>query len=795
MRSVRVTKVLRDLSSHWFRTLLVVLSIAIGVFAVGVILGGRQVLVREFDREYAASQPPNAVLYTAPFDERIVRDVLEYPGVEAALGRRSAEVRYSWRGSPGLRTLRVVAYEDLESISVQKVVPEQAGHWPPGRGEIVLESSAKQTGDYRVGDVFTIAREHDDPVGVKVVGFAHDVNAFPAQFSGAETGFVSFATLPDLGLPQTFDQLLVVFDQDGLTQRSASRVAEGIARDVFEANGIAVYATDVPKPGSHFLGDIFKAVSLLLLALGILALALSGFLVTNTVSALMAQHIKQVGIMKAVGGHASQVTAMYLGMVGVYGVMAVAIGLPAATVTGKWFIGYAADILNIRVVSHAPPGWVTALEIAVGLIVPLLAAVVPVHAGTRMSVAHALSAAGVPTTEFGHGRFDRLLGGVRGLPRPVALSLRNTFLRKGRLALTLATLTLASAVVMSVFCVQSSIDRTIDDLDAWWRYDMEIRYERPVDAQVLEREIRAVDGVSDVESWITAPTSLARADGTRNETLVTQGVPADTTFVAPSVTSGRWLEPGDTDAVVVNTDALKAEPDLGVGRRVTLAMLGRERTWRVVGVVKGQMGGPALFTTRDALATCLGDAAVSRSVVKSTTSDAQEQQQTLERIERRLEEAGYAVAETHTVADLRDQVASQLGILVSFLVIMAALLASVGVIGLTGAMSINVIESTREIGVMRAIGATHDSIYRIFTTEGLVVGLMSWALGAVVAYPLSYYLTAGLSQTIGVPLTYRFSWSGVGLWCAAIGVISIVASLAPAFRASQVSVRDAIAYE
>jgi len=126
---------------------------------------------------------------------------------------------------------------------------------------------------------------------------------------------------------------------------------------------------------------------------------------------------------------------------------------------------------------------------------------------------------------------------------------------------------------------------------------------------------------------------------------------------------------------------------------------------------------------------------------------------------------------------------------------MAVLLASVGVIGLTGAMSINVIESTREIGVMRAIGATHDSIYRIFTTEGLVVGLMSWALGAVVAYPLSYYLTAGLSQTIGVPLTYRFSWSGVGLWCAAIGVISIVASLAPAFRASQVSVRDAIAYE
>jgi putative ABC transport system permease protein len=110
-------------------------------------------------------------------------------------------------------------------------------------------------------------------------------------------------------------------------------------------------------------------------------------------------------------------------------------------------------------------------------------------------------------------------------------------------------------------------------------------------------------------------------------------------------------------------------------------------------------------------------------------------------------------------------------------------------------MSINVMESTREIGVMRAIGASNGSLYLIFITEGIVVGLISWFLGALIAYPIALGLTWSLQTAISFPLTFAFSPAGVVAWLAFVIVISVLASLLPAYRAARVSVAEAIAYE
>jgi putative ABC transport system permease protein len=96
---------------------------------------------------------------------------------------------------------------------------------------------------------------------------------------------------------------------------------------------------------------------------------------------------------------------------------------------------------------------------------------------------------------------------------------------------------------------------------------------------------------------------------------------------------------------------------------------------------------------------------------------------------------------------------------------------------------------------MRAIGASHRSIYQVFVTEGIVIGLLSWAGGVIVSVPMSYGLVALLTAAIGVPLSFAFSWEAVGGWLVLVTAISAVASLLPAFNASQVSVRDAISYE
>ncbi len=791
----RYRKVFRDLTSHWFRTLLVVLSIAIGIFAVGVMLGGREILLREFDADRASSNPADVTYRTADFDDEVVTVAEEQPGVAAAQARRSVWLRYRWAGSDDDRTISIEAFRDYSDLGVSKVVPVGDGHWPPASGEIVLEASARQVGDYAIGDIIEVETAEGDTVELRLAGFAHDINAFPAQFSGYETGYVSLGAMQDLGEPLEYNQLSLTFEDADITWAESSRSAIGLREEVFGSRGVQVFFTDVPEPGSHFLGDIFSALSLLLLALGALALGLSAFLVVNTVSALMTQQVKQVGIMKAVGGSAGQLERLYTVIVTLYGLLAVAIGLPLTAAATRWFADFAGDILNFRIASYDPPAWVILVELGVGMLVPLLAAVGPVRRGVSMSVVRALNSAGVPDARFGHGIVDRVLGKIRGLPRPVALSLRNTFLRKGRLALTLSTLVLASAVVMAVWSVQASIERTITDLESWWRYDVQIAFILPQEAEAIEAQVEDVHGVDVTETWPVYNAALVRPDGTENQSFSIVGLDPETDFVGPTVVEGRWLEADDTDAVVINTDAQNAEPSLGLGDRMTLNVMGKEGVWRVVGVIKGQLGGSSVYCNAAHLAEVLGTTGVTRLLVRGTASDAESERALLNAVESRLTEAQYPITSAETRAELADRLREWLGILVAFLALMATMLAVVGMIGLTGTMTINVLESTREIGVMRATGAQHKAIYQIFVTEGVTVGAIAWFVGTLLAYPISYGLVRALEVSIGLPLTYEFSWSGVGSWLGLMLLISAFASIAPAFRASQVSVRDAIAYE
>lgn len=791
----RYRKAFRDLSSHWFRTLLVIISIAIGIFAVGVMLGGREILLREFDADHAASVPPNVTYRTMDFDATTVDRAAEAEGVEAVQARRSTSLRYVREGAAEERSITLEAFDDFDRIEVGKVVPLDGAPWPPGDGEIVLEGSARIVDDYAVGDMLEVETADGSTVELEVVGFAHDINAMPAKFAGHETGYVAFGTMEELGEADAFNQLSLAFTGKDLTWSEASRRAVAIRERLFEGENLAVFYTDVPEPGSHFLGDIFNALSLLLLALGGLALGLSAFLVVNTVSALMAQQVRQVGIMKAVGGSAGQLERLYAVIVTMYGLIACAVGLPLTAAGTRWFSDYAAGMLNFRVMSYAPPAWVVLVEIAVGMLVPLLAAWRPVRRGVRMSVVRALNGTGMTAGHFGHGLVDRVLGMIRGLPRPVALSLRNTFLRKGRLALTLCTLVLASAVVMAVWTVRTSIEQTIDDLETWWGFDVQFTLAMPQPAEDVVAEAESVPGVAAAEAWPVLPAALVRDDGSENESFTAVGLDPETDFVRPNVVQGRWLEPGDTNVVVINTDAQNAEPSLGVGETVMLGIAGTEQEWRVAGVIKGQLGGPALYCSEDRLSEVTGGLGVTRVLVRGDGAGGDGSDGLLASVEGALDDAGYQVTSATTRVELADQLREWLGILVAFLVLMATLLAAVGVIGLTGTMSINVLESTREIGVMRATGAQHKAIYQIYVAEGVTVGVIAWFLGALLTYPISYGLVLGLEMAIGIPLTYTFSWWGLAGWLGLMLLISAFASIAPAFRASQVSVRDAISYE
>jgi putative ABC transport system permease protein len=154
------------------------------------------------------------------------------------------------------------------------------------------------------------------------------------------------------------------------------------------------------------------------------------------------------------------------------------------------------------------------------------------------------------------------------------------------------------------------------------------------------------------------------------------------------------------------------------------------------------------------------------------------------------------VQQMQTIAQLRTLIASIFNVIIVFLLFMALLLGIVGGLGLMGTMSINVIERTREIGVMRAIGASDGAVLRIVLLEGVIIGLISWIIGGLLALPASYFLT----NTVGTILlqaspSYVFSISGTILWLFIVLVLAGIASFIPARSASKLTIREVLSYE
>ena len=161
-----------------------------------------------------------------------------------------------------------------------------------------------------------------------------------------------------------------------------------------------------------------------------------------------------------------------------------------------------------------------------------------------------------------------------------------------------------------------------------------------------------------------------------------------------------------------------------------------------------------------------------------------------------LTSEGITVADTVTGSKTKADNRQTFDIVILFLMIMSTLIAVVGGLGLMGTMSINVMERTREIGVMRAIGASTGSIARIVVSEGVLIGGLSWLIGSLLALPISYAMCYAVGVAfLGVPMSLTVSLVGFAVWLALVAVIAAVASILPAVNASRITVREALSYE
>lgn len=774
------------------------LSIAAGVLALGLAFGARGVIHIQLEEDERITKPAHIVFEGGAsgrdtFNRDTVDAVMREPGVADAEGLAIIPFRWKLESGSGWQQGLLVARDDFGAIRVGQLELVD-GRWPTGRALAVERVSSRYFG-VPLGATVVVEFGRGER-RLPVQGVVRKPYVLAPQWGGSAAFYATPDTVIWLTGVEGYNRLYVRLtpSDQGEIDQVRKRVEDRLERMGMSTGGVNPTGMTF-EFAAHQVSDQIDTMFLVLGVLGVLSLGLSGFLIVNTMNAIVVQQVWQIGVMKVVGATFWRVVRIYITMALVYGGAAVLLAVPLGTVGAYVMAGWMLEMFNVAstgVLRVSPLG--IGVQAVVGLAVPVLAAVIPVVGGARVTAHRAISSYGLGG-QFGRGPLDRLVGRIRCLPRPMAVSLRNTFRRKARVTLTLLTFTLVGVMFIMVLSVRVSLDNTVEVLLQNLAYDVMVVLSRPYRATRLVEAAASVSGVSRVEVWDLRQAQLSLAGG-KEVKLGVQGLPPDSEVLRPRVVSGRGLLPSDGRAILLN-NGIAADYAIQVGDEIRLTIAGEESAWTVVGLILNVTPGRDNFVPIDALAREVGgNGRGSLVMLMSEAHDAGSQERLVDDLSDVYATRRVEVSDIQSAHQFRDLSAELFDVISYLLMTMAILAAIVGGIGLMGTLSINVVERWREIGVMRAIGARSFDVAGIFVGEGITLGLLSWLL----AVPLSYPGARLFSDAIGAvmfdtPLDYSYSFTGVFIWLTIVLFISTLASLGPALQATKISIREALSYE
>jgi putative ABC transport system permease protein len=528
------------------------------------------------------------------------------------------------------------------------------------------------------------------------------------------------------------------------------------------------------------------------------------FLVYNSVSAIVSQQTGLIGVMKAIGASQWQVAWSYFVLVMSYGLLAMVVSVPLGILAAYGLQTFFANFLNLETNEIAIDYSAVVIQILICLIAPLLAAAIPLRNGMNISVREAISSYGLGGAM---GFINRLIATFKNVSYSIVLTIGNTFRNQKRVIIIQVALVVAGTIFMMVLGVSDANQFTADGkLREVHRWHIAFSTDQPKRTVLLERTALSNDKVVAAETWYTSSGSVRPIGQAEKEVTDARvrvvGQPADTELYATEITEGRWLNATDRYSVVAGT-VVAAENGWQIGDQLILTNNGGdEMTVTLVGMHFDPAGGASsLQIPRNTLQSEWGGYEIANLVVMQLTEVAAADQATaVVELEETFTQAGIGIRPAspfgaNTIDEISDNLAAGLAIIIQLLAVMAVVIALVGGVGLSGVLSLSVLERTREIGVMRAIGASSGQVVRLFIGEGILLGWLSWIIAIPLSIPAAWYLsTRGLSFVLNSTLAYQFSFKGPLIWLGIITVLAILASLFPARRASKVSVQESLSY-
>jgi len=744
MSSMLARKVLGDLRRHALQLAVLALAVAIGSFGMVATLGARAVLDREIAASFEASLPPDIVVTLAAPDAQAEAVLRGIGGVAQVEPRRALQARAEV--APGdWQSVQLFGVRDFEHIAAS-AFSRLDGVWPPPTGAVLIERSSLPVA--HGSGTLHLRLPGRGLTDVPVAGVALDSGQAPGWQDNVIYLYAGLDTLDALAPGIGTERLLVVLQpaERGAVTAKAAEISSALS-----ASGIADARVTAP-PRAHPHADQMRTILAMLSGLAFIAVLLASMLIAALLATLLARHVRQIGVMKALGASTGRVAGAYLAFAGI----PVAIGTLAGGLAGvpaaRAMVLFNTARLNIDPQDLSIPAGILAASIGISLGAALVALGIRVALAAGMSPRQAMAEA----PPLVSARVARR--GWGGGDRRVALAMRNLFRRPGRLAMTVTALALGGAILMTSMDVYDSLLGALDQITAGRQEDISVAVARPRPAAGL-LDLAAVPGASRVEAWggvgfgVPAPgTDIASGR------FVLLAPPLDSAAARPRLATGRWpTAPGE---VAVSGPLQAQEKRLALGAQVNLVSGGHHVPVTVTGQVEEII--PVAYTVPETVAALTGSADLAGGLRVSAMPG--QAASVAAAIEERAQAAGLATT-ILTFAQLRQVMADHFTPMLLLLLVASGGAIAVGGLALGSGMALTVLERSREIAVIRAIGASPATIRAMLLLEAGAVGTVSAGLAGALSLLLAWILDRVIGAIgLHAEVPFTVSLPALALW-------------------------------
>ncbi len=774
-------KAFRDVQRRPLRTVLTIIGIVLGVAGLVAINHTGHNLADAQRETYAGARQPDFTVFVSQISPTLLDLVARQENVQTVDTRMVRTTRTS--AGAGWFSTRLIGVEDFHNIRLSEMQLIEGRY--PGRGEVVYDFAAQDVLNIGIGDTVALQRTGGAPTHyVQVSGFVQVPEAIDPTVANRATAFLPAVEARRFEGRQYNNFLMVRLDDPRQASATASSITQMLNR-----RGIGTGSPNIRDPEVFTGSRELETLLVLLRVFSVLGLALSGFLVVNTIAAIMVEETRQIGIIKAVGGSRRSMIVGYLGFATMIGLVAAVLGLALGLIGGRLLTAYLARLSGLFLPGFSITLTDVALAFAVGVGVAIVSALIPTWMNTRRQIAELLRNIGV-VADFRRGVVHRFTIFAARFGSVFAMGVRNLARRPGRAAITVLVVAVAVSAFLGTEAVNRSVSITVDNLYELYGGEGWVEFEQPIDIG-FNRRIETHPEVERAEPWLRNRASL----GSTNTTV--WGLPEDTHIYTARLTDGRWISRGNPVQVVLTTN-LGREIDAEVGDVMTLDMGGQSHLIEVAGLVDDEstfLGADAIgkvFMRIEDQNRMLGRGQQAGIFAMQLSETEPEQ---VERILADIEET-FAIHQPQTVPMYQDQQAAErvIGILTLMLNAMVAIVALVGLAGIVNTLIINLTERRREFGILRSVGASTRQLVRLLVTEGVALATLGYALGLIFGYPLARYLVDLTSRQL-FGLEFHFSAVAfIGAFLVAV-IASAAASLGPAIIAARIRPIQVLRYE